>query len=53
MLKIPKVAIRATAKRKFDLWIASFSLTNALVVCIELQRLLRVEKKRRKELEKK
>ncbi len=53
MLKLPKVAVRATAKRKFDAWIASFSLVNALPIAVELQRLLRDEKKRRKGLEKK
>ncbi len=53
MLKLPAVAVRSTAKRKFDAWIASFSLANALAVSTELQRLLKAEKKRRKGLEKK
>lgn len=52
MLKMSVQAVRATAKKKFDAWIGSFSLANALAVSVELQRLLRVEKKRRKELEK-
>ena len=53
MLKLPAVAVRATAKRKFDAWMGSFGLSNALTLSVELQRLLKAEKKRRKELEKK
>ena len=53
MLKLPAQAVRHHAKRKFDNWVASFSLANALAVCVELQKLLRAEKKRRKGLENK
>ena len=52
MLKLPAEAVKATAKRKFDLWVACYGLPNALAVSTELQRLLRDEKKRRKGLEK-
>jgi len=52
MLKLSKQAIRAAAKHKFDRWMGSFGQANALAVSVELQRLLRAEKKRRKELEK-
>lgn len=51
MLKLPAVIVRATAKRKFDAWVAGYGLVNALALSVELQRLLRVEKKRRKKLE--
>lgn len=51
MLKLPAVVIRVTAKRKFDAWVAGYGLANALALSVELQRLLRVEKKRRKKLE--
>ena len=53
MLKLPKVAVRCHAKRIFDQWVGSFGLANASAVCAELQRLLKDEKKRRRELEKK
>lgn len=52
MLKLPAQAVKAAAKAKFDNWVASYGLANALAVTIELQRLLKAEKKRRKELEK-
>ncbi len=51
MLKMPAQAVRFQAKKKFDFWIAALSLHNALAVSTELQRLLRAEKKRRKQLE--
>lgn len=51
MLKFPAVAVRAMAKRTFDAWVAGYSLVNALAISVELQRLLRAEKKRRKKLE--
>lgn len=53
MIKLPAVATRAAAKRKFDRWMGSFGLPNSLAVCVELQRLLKAEKTRRKGLEKK
>ena len=51
MLKLPKQTVKATAKTKFDRWMGGLGLANALAVSVELQRLLRAEKKRRKELE--
>lgn len=51
MLKLPAVVVRATAKRKFDAWVGCYGLANALAISVELQRLLRAEKKRRKKLE--
>ena len=51
MLKLPKQAVKATAKTKFDRWMGGLGLANALAVSVELQKLLRAEKKRRKELE--
>ena len=51
MLKLPAVVVRVHAKKVFDKWIAIFGLSNALAVSTELQRLLKAEKKRRKELE--
>ncbi len=51
MLKMPVQAVRATAKTKFDKWVAAYGLANALAVAVELQRLLKAEKKRRKNLE--
>lgn len=53
MLKMPAQAVSATAKGKFSRWMGAFGLINALAVSVELQRLLRDEKKRRKKLEKK
>ncbi len=50
-MKLSKTEVKAAAKRKFDRWVGSFSLANALAVCVQLQRLLKAEKKRRKELE--
>jgi len=52
VLKLPKQAMRAAAKRKFDRWMGAFGLANATSVARQLQKLLREEKKRRKELEK-
>ena len=51
MLKMPAQAVRATAKIKFDRWVGGLGLANALAVSVELQKLLRAEKKRRKDLE--
>lgn len=51
MLKMPAQAVKATAKAKFDRWVGGLGLANALAVSVELQRLLRAEKKRRKDLE--
>jgi hypothetical protein len=51
MLKMPVQAVRTAAKTKFDRWMAGYGLANALAVAVELQRLLRAEKKRRKNLE--
>ena len=50
MLKLPAVVVRVHAKRKFDAWIASFGLPNAMAVTKQLQKLFREEKKRRAEL---
>ena len=51
MLKYSVHVVKAMAKRKFDLWVACHSLANALAVSVELQKLLRAEKKRRRGLE--
>ncbi len=51
MLKLPKTEVKIAAKRKFDRWMGSFGLANALNVSVQLQRLLKAEKKRRRELE--
>ena len=51
MLKMSKQVVRTTAKAKFDRWVGGLGLTNALAVSVELQKLLRAEKKRRMELE--
>ncbi len=53
MLKLPAVVVRVHAKKVFDAWIASFGLSNARAVSTELQKLLKKEKKRRRELESK
>lgn len=51
MLKMPTQAVRTAAKTKFNRWMGSFGLANALAVSVELQQLLRAEKTRCKKLE--
>ena len=51
MVKLPAQSVRVTAKKKFDRWVGSLGLSNALAVVMELQQLLRAEKKRRRGLD--